>query len=78
MVSNLDGRLSLSNLLPFDSEVDAHLPNVPQKYKRSQVKLNLTLFSTGGVYLPPLREFSIFDRKTVSNGGESGMKTQVW
>ena len=33
----------------------------------------LTLFSTGGVYLPPLKDFSIFDRKTVSEGGESGM-----
>ena len=27
----------------------------------------------GGVYLPPLQDFSIFDRKTVSEGGESGM-----
>ena len=45
-------------------------PTFETKYKTGD---GLTLFSKGGGYLPPLQDFSIFDRTMVSEGGESVM-----
>ena len=50
--------------------------------ERTRVALSdayhLTLFSMGGRISVLLKDFSIFSSKTVSEGSESDMSTQVW